>query len=257
MLYVSSSEAMPESKHRTGNDFPKKKNTCFTRNRKTNTKIMFTCGTKIKSKIFPIAINTKHSSKNIFVNKKTSVHAANMYDRCLLIPRIENIELGQVLNNNSYKESFINDEADCRNNNFEKCIELFKNNSKFVKIINFNAQGFFEGAHYEQICLYNKDINADVIAVSETWLNKNINNGLVNIDGYKLMRSDRNFKKTNVIKGGGGCAFVRDNFKAKYIAKSNGSQFTLIDFPILEIQSRGTKFLMCNLYRHGDCPDEE
>lgn len=43
------------------------------------------------------------------------------------------------------------------------------------------------------------------------------------MNGYKLMRSDRNFKKMNVKKKEEVvCAFIRDNFKIKHIVKSNG-----------------------------------
>lgn len=125
-------------------------------------------------------------------------------------------------------------------------------------MIHFNAQGLLEGQHFEQICFFTKDLQADVIAIIESWLNKSHKNGLVNINDFQIFRSDRNFKNKNVKKGGGGvCTYIRKGIKAKCIEKSNGSKFTLIDYLILDIQSRNIKILFCNLYRHGNCPDIE
>lgn len=146
----------------------------------------------------------------------------------------------------------------CNNDSFEKCLNLFKTNVKFIKIVNFNAQGLLEGSHLEHIHLINGKLGADIVAVSESWLNKSICNKLINMNGYKLIRSDRNFKSKNVRKGGGGvCVFLNDSLRVKCIEKSNGANFSLIDFLILEIQSPKIKFLFCNLYRHGDCSDSE
>lgn len=78
------------------------------------------------------------------------------------------------------------------------------------------------------------------------------------MNGYKLYRSDRNFKKENIIKGGGGvCAFIKENLKVKYIGKFNKSGYNFIDFMILEIISKNIKILFTIIYRHGDCTDGE
>lgn len=80
---------------------------------------------------------------------------------------------------------------------------------------------------------------------------------MIEINEYKIFRSDRNFKRANKQKGGGVCAYIKSNLKAKYLEKSNGTQCSLIDYLILEISSTKTKFLFCNIYRHSDCPDIE
>lgn len=115
-----------------------------------------------------------------------------------------------------------------------------------------------EGSHFENIKIFIDDLDVDIIAIGETWLKKSLVNRIVSIDGYRIFRSDRNFKQTNVIKGGGGvCIFIRNELKAKCIEKSNGLPYTLIDYLILEITTSNSKLLFCNLYRHGDCPDSQ
>lgn len=41
---------------------------------------------------------------------------------------------------------------ECDNNNIDKFKNLTDRYRKFLKIIHFNAQGLFEGMHFEQIC---------------------------------------------------------------------------------------------------------
>lgn len=54
-----------------------------------------------------------------------------------------------------------------------------------------------------QISYYNKKLNADIIGVSGTWLRQSTPNRTIDILGYKIFRSDRNFHKMNIVKGGG------------------------------------------------------
>ena len=55
-----------------------------------------------------------------------------------------------------------------------------------------------------------KNSDADIVAVSETWFNKNIPDSCVAIDGYNLIRKDRVNKK-----GGGVCFYVRNDIICK------------------------------------------
>ena len=49
--------------------------------------------------------------------------------------------------------------------------------------------------------------NADVIAITETWLNSRITDGAVSLPGYSIVRNDRENGK----RGGGVCAFIKSN----------------------------------------------
>lgn len=189
-----------------------------------------------------------------------------IYERCLRKVKIDEFnnsnddieEIGQVevLNDGTLNESA--DIAECTLNNYEKCTDLFKENESFLKIIHFNAQGLLEGAHLESILLLNENLKADIISISESWLNTSIRSGTINIEEYNLYRSDRNFRRHLIKKGGGGvCAYIKREFTVKYIEKSNGKQLSLFDYMILEVKMKNVKFLFCNIYRHGDCIESE
>lgn len=147
---------------------------------------------------------------------------------------------------------------ECENKNYDRFKHLMIENRKFLKIIHFNAQGLLEGSHYDNISNYVKDDIVDIIAIGETWLHKNIPNKMIAIGQYQVFRSDRNTRKS-VIKrcGGGVCVYVRRGLKITRIEKSNGNDFSSIDFIILEIQSSSTKLLFACIYRLGECPDNE
>ena len=58
--------------------------------------------------------------------------------------------------------------------------------------------------------------NIDIITFSETWLTKDLPNELVDLQGYELLRNDRNWveiDKDKIKKGGGVCIYLRKDFK--------------------------------------------
>lgn len=187
------------------------------------------------------------------------------YDRCFIVPFIDNkrLECSVNLKDNSMKTSNGEPIVDfdimkCSRNGIGKCAKIFKESGDFVKIVNFNAQGLLEGGHLESIIAINVNLNADVIAISESWLNPSIRNGTISMDSYRLYRSDRNFKRQHIKKGGGGvCVYIKSEFEVKSIEKSNGGRISSFDYMILEVKNRSIKFLFCNLYRRGDCMDTE
>lgn len=82
--------------------------------------------------------------------------------------------------------------SNCNNNNIDKFKSVLSNHGKFLQIIHFNAQGLLEGMHLEHIHEIVNELNLDIIAISETWLNQNIRNKTIAINGYQMLRSDRN-----------------------------------------------------------------
>ena len=69
--------------------------------------------------------------------------------------------------------------------------------------------------------LYNKlgsirneilDVQPDIVYINETWLNRNILDQEITIDGYTLLRNDRNNNQDGTIKRGGGiCTYVKES----------------------------------------------
>lgn len=92
------------------------------------------------------------------------------------------------INLNSYENK-------CSNNTIENVIHL--------NLVKKNLQCLLQGSNLEQISYYNKELNADIIGVSGTWLRQSTPNRTIDILGYKIFRSDRNFHKMNIVKGGG------------------------------------------------------
>ena len=68
--------------------------------------------------------------------------------------------------------------------------------------------------------LYNKldsirneilNVQPDILNINETWLNKNILDQEITIEGYTLIRNDRHNNQDDTIKRGGGiCTFVKE-----------------------------------------------
>lgn len=49
-----------------------------------------------------------------------------------------------------------------------------------------------------------------LMSFTETWLNSSINDGLVNVEGFKLLRGDRDLDATGKKSGGGVCLYVNE-----------------------------------------------
>lgn len=55
------------------------------------------------------------------------------------------------------------------------------------------------------------DSKLDIICVTETWLTENVSHDLISVDGYNLVRSDRNYSR-----GGGICVYLKKDLKSKF-----------------------------------------
>ena len=57
----------------------------------------------------------------------------------------------------------------------------------------------------------------DVLSISETWLNENVDNGLITIPGYTCIRHDRKWSENNQVKKGGGVGcYVKNNIQMSH-----------------------------------------
>ena len=74
----------------------------------------------------------------------------------------------------------------------------------------------------------------DIACLTETWLSPDINNDLMTIPGYTLVRSDR-----QVRRGGGTAFYIRSTIQheEQNIRECLGSEVegTFVDFPILQL----------------------
>ena len=59
---------------------------------------------------------------------------------------------------------------------------------------------------FDELCVLVSQKRADVVAVTESWLNESIVTSLLDIPGFTLFRTDRTLRK-----GGGTCLWVRNS----------------------------------------------
>ncbi|CAB3990295.1 Hypothetical predicted protein [Paramuricea clavata] len=105
-------------------------------------------------------------------------------------------------------------------------------------------------SHFLQLKELVRTNRIDVFTTSETWLNTTVTNKKLEIDGYKLHRLDRLYKK-----GGGVCAYVRKNIKSSVIKELTQISDTSFHQLWINLQYKKTKFLLaCVCYRPPDCP---
>ena len=87
-----------------------------------------------------------------------------------------------------------------------------KETLKNLKIAHINSRSLLSCFDEVKLLINEKDI--DILCVSETWLEPNIPDRLVNIDGYNIFRNDGG-------RGGGTCLYVRNCLKGAKV-KTDG-----------------------------------
>jgi hypothetical protein len=126
------------------------------------------------------------------------------------------------------------------------CPNKFKND--FFKIISINAQSLANVDHVLVLRHLLSDKVVDLIAVSETWLSSKHPDKLCNVDGYKIIRNDR-----EGMRGGGVAFFVRNGLNFKIIAASpNTHDPTQVEYLFCEITLRHSKILIATIYRRPE-----
>ncbi len=119
-----------------------------------------------------------------------------------------------------------------------------------LKLAHLNIRSLRNTAHFLQLKELVRTNRIDVLTISETWLNTTVTNKKLEIDGYKLHRLDRLYKK-----GGGVCAYVRKNIKSSVIKELTLIFDTSFHQLWINLQYKKTKSLLaCVCYRPPDCP---
>jgi exonuclease III len=125
------------------------------------------------------------------------------------------------------------------------------NHNNFLKIVSINAQSL---ANIDHIAIFRNLLSKNVIdiaAVSETWLKSKHPDKLCNVDGYQLIRNDR-----EGLGGGGVALFVKKGLKFKILDSSpNSFDQTRAEFLICDIDLHDTHILVAAIYRrpHKKC----
>lgn len=96
---------------------------------------------------------------------------------------------------------------------------------------------------FNELQLYTNQHNFDILAISETWLNSNINSNSLAIDNYMLIRKDRNTGQ----RGGGVLLYIHSKLRYQVIDVSND-----IEQLFVEIVFKGLCFVIGVSYKPPD-----
>lgn len=112
-----------------------------------------------------------------------------------------------------------------------------------LRVANFNACSIL--AHINQIQAYFHDNFYHVIPISETWLHAGVQDALINMNDYYIIRNDRVGKV-----GGGVACYIHCSLKVKLIDASTGPFCNAAEFLMLEIiLPSGEIILFVSMYR--------
>lgn len=118
-------------------------------------------------------------------------------------------------------------------------IRILAKQRRGIHICHINAQSLNNKTDEFRVTFENSSV--DVICVSETWLVKGTPDSLVNLNGYRIFRADRD------TRAGGVAIYVKDSIKCNFKCKfSTGEK---VEYLFVEVISEGAKMLIGCVYR--------
>ena len=114
------------------------------------------------------------------------------------------------------------------------------NNYKGLKIAHLNVRSLYP--KIDEIRVVVISLHLDVMCISETWLNESISDGEIAIDGYSIVRKDRENQR-----GGGVCLYYKNTLCA--INRNDIIVSFNIEALLLEIKCNKTNVLITCVYR--------
>lgn len=112
-----------------------------------------------------------------------------------------------------------------------------------LKVCHVNAQSLLVKSHFAEFSQLFSGGEADVVAVSESWLRPYVLDSEVALFGYNIFRCDR-----VDMNGGGVAIYVRKNITVKMLYKTDGLPGKP-EFVVLEIGTGKNRFLFISIYR--------
>jgi hypothetical protein len=126
-----------------------------------------------------------------------------------------------------------------------------KSANNFLKVVSINAQSIANSDHMNILRHLLSNQSVDIVAISETWLKSKTTDKFCSVNGYKLIRNDREGK------GGGGVAiYVKNTIKFKILATSpNIFDPKQVEYIFCQITLNNTQIVIAALYRrpYNDC----
>lgn len=114
--------------------------------------------------------------------------------------------------------------------------------SKFcsgLKVVHFNARSL-NNDKFDYVCHVFENSDIDIICITETWLNCDLNDSNFKINGYRLFRNDRKHGR-----GGGIAIYCKDDLNVQVVKCSLGGA---VEFLCLELQCVRSKILLSCVY---------
>ncbi|XP_075159066.1 uncharacterized protein LOC142232218 [Haematobia irritans] len=124
-------------------------------------------------------------------------------------------------------------------------ITILTKQNNGLKICHINSQSLLN--KIDEFKYVFEDSGMDIICISETWLYSSIPDGLVNLNGYTVFRSDRE------IRGGGVAIFARDYLKGRF--KLRSAVGDSVEYVFMEITTGIRKILIGCIYRPNNTVD--
>lgn len=125
---------------------------------------------------------------------------------------------------------------------------------KGFKLVSHNIRSLLLKIH--QVIWEYENVFADVICFCETWLRADIENTLITIPGYEIIRLDREIIVNNRLKTGGGiCTYLKSGIIFNHLTSLNVMSSD-IELQVIEIKNTNCRdMIVVNIYRppSGNC----
>ena len=137
-------------------------------------------------------------------------------------------------------------ECVCMNKNKSKSRKLQSINRNKIECVYVNARSIVNKR--KELELYLNEKSVDVMGISETWLNESISYSEMSIEGYTLLRRDRN--EVNKKRGGGVALYLKDEINV--IQREDIFEANFTESIWCTINCKGMKTLLGVCYRPPD-----
>ncbi|KAI5731016.1 hypothetical protein M8J77_003291 [Diaphorina citri] len=114
---------------------------------------------------------------------------------------------------------------------------------KKLSIFHLNAHSIRPPVKYIEIKEIFSDTSADIICITESWLDSSISNSEVSLQGYNLIRNDRLGKR-----GGGVAIYLNNAFSYKILSSSPSNYSASPEYLIIEATISSSKIMLAVVY---------
>lgn len=125
------------------------------------------------------------------------------------------------------------------------------NNNNFLRVTHVNVNSLRE--HFDEINVLLIEKKIDVLSICETWLTPDLDDNIVQIPGYLMVRNDRGLessKKRAYVQGGGVAFYIRIGINYKLLQRSHIKEIDETEYIILELSTENDeRFLVSTVYR--------